>query len=273
MLARNQGARLAGAEAEKFEFRPLFRFKPVELVARQRDTADNRSEVDRRYATANMLAWGLLVFVIGACLWHDAPSWFLLLVCATIGVSMAFSATFKPGVLSKEAIKSDANSGLFFLIGFAPLGLALRAMYRFELIDWRWPLLVAMVIGLPLTLIQMRQIGGFDRHKVGAIVLSAFLCYMGPGSLIWSSLQFANDVGTPDLVASYHVQISAKHEQRGKYDTMYWVNAVDVPDLNGIEKFKLKRLAYERLSVGGDACIQVWRGMLPLRWYEVVQCS
>lgn len=272
ILARSQGARFAGVPVEKVTFRQLFRFKSAETEAQRQLRRAGRSDTDKWYGTVNRAAWPLLVFTIGVCLWHDAPSWFLLAVCGVIGSASLIAANFKPGELSDEAVKSDANSGLFALTGFAPLGLALRAMYRFELVDWQWPLLVAAAIGLPLTFMQMRPLGGVARHKIGMIFLAAFFCFAGPGSLIWSALQFANDIDKPTLVANFRVQVSGKHEQRGKYDTMYWVNVVHRPDLNGIEDFKLKKLTYERLSVGRDACIQVWRGTLPLRWYGVVEC-
>lgn len=273
ILARNQGARFAGLPVEKVEFRQFFRFRPAETVTKPRHRTSNRSDADKWYGSVNMVAWPLLVTVIGVCLWHDAPSWFLLAVSVMIGSTSLIAASFKPGELSNEAVKSDANSGLFALTGFAPLGLALKAMYRFELVDWQWPLFVAAAIGLPLTFMQMRPLGGVARHKVGAILLSIFFCFAGPGSLIWSALQFANDIGKPTLIANFRVQVSAKHEQRGKYDTMYWINTVQRPEINGLEDFKVKELTYERLSVGGDACILVRRGVLPLRWYEVVECS
>jgi hypothetical protein len=272
LIARNIGSSLAGEPAEKFDFYQVFRFKVSTEIAHKPHARVTHTNADWWYSTFNKAACVLLIFEIGVCLWHDAPNWFLFAVSLAIGGATIIAAGFRPTSLSPEVMKSDANAWLCILAGFGPLGLALRAMYRFELVDWRWPLIVAIGFGLPLAVMVGRQFGAAKTSPIRSIILGAFLCYSGPGSLIWSGLQFANAMSSPALPTVDHVRISSKHEQHGK-SAMYWINATNPPDLNGIKDFKLDRSTYDRLNEGGDACIEVRRGSLSLRWYQVVECE
>jgi hypothetical protein len=170
-------------------------------------------------------------------------------------------------------MKADANSALLTLAGFAPIGLSLKAIYRFELVDWHWPLALAAAVGLPATFILFKPHRKPSASLLAMAIFTIPFCFCGTGSLVWSGLQFANDAAGSERVELHRIQIATRHEQRGKYDTMYSVTAVNPPDLNGITRFKLNKSIYDRLTVGGNACIEVWRGMLLLRWYRVSECE
>ncbi|MEP7222006.1 MAG: hypothetical protein ABI673_04990 [Novosphingobium sp.] len=232
-----------------------------------------RALADRRYASANKAAWPLIALVIASCLWRNAPNWWLLCLCVIIAGTTVVAVWFLPGKVSRKAFQSDANSALFMLTGFIPLGLTLRAIYRFELVDWEWPVVVAAVTGLPIAFLLARPLRGPSAGPIGTAILSLFLTYSGPGSLIWSGLQFANAVGNPVLVAVHRVRIAYKHAQRGRHDITYTLRAANPPELNSITNLRVNKSTYESVSLGGEACIEVWQGWLPLRWYRVTDCK
>lgn len=266
---------LAGVDFDKRDL-PVFGFRKWRRQGRR------RSEADRRFGAANTVAWVILALVIGLCLWRDAPNWVLLSACLVVAGATIVSSRFGPENISKGALNADWNSGLFLLAGFVPLGLALRAMYRFELVDWRLPLLVALAIGLPMTALQMRPLGGLQSTgfrignrpagPIGMVLGALFLCFMGSGSLVWSGLQFANASLPPELIVVHHVRIAELHAQKSRNGTTYTMVAANPPDLNDITTFRLGAAAYARLQTGGEACIEVWRGSLALRWYRVDEC-
>ena len=231
------------------------------------------SRIDWQFSIANRAAWGISVIVVGACLLPNVPSWLLFLVSMIVAAVTIVSSRFRRDALSPEVAKANTNAGLVVLTSFLPQVLVLKTLFRFEILDWFWPLVVAIVIGLPATFVRLRSLPSMSSGRVGTIGLALFLAYTGTGSLIWSAILFANDMGQPALVADHRVVISAKHEQRGKNYTEHWINAANPPDLKGIRDFSLDRATYETLAVGGNACIEVWRGALSLRWYRVTACG
>ena len=83
---------------------------------------------------------------------------------------------------------------------------------------------------------------------------------------------FANGIGAETHLAALPTKILEKHEQRSKYGTDYIIKITPQTDLNGVESLWTNEATYDRLFVGGVACIHVWRGALPLRWYTVEEC-
>ena len=234
-----------------------------------------QSRSNRRYHTANIFAWPLLAFVVASCLWRDAPSWFLLLNALVIAAATAVAASFKNTDLSEASIKSGVNSSLIMLTGFAPMALLLRALYRYEVIDWQWPLAVAFVIGLPVTILMWWSVGRFRGRLSETIIFGIFCCFAGPGSLIGSLLLFANDIPRPSFISVYRLEVTAKSEEprRRNSGPTFYIKTVMPSDLKGIRKFKLSASAYQSISVGEDACIRVMHGTLSIRWYQVRKCT
>jgi len=240
---------------------------------------DNRkaqqSKANRLYRAANISAWPMLAFVVASCLWRDAPNWFLLLNVFVIAAATAIAASFKGTDLSKASIKSGVNSSLILLTGFAPIALLLRALYRYEVIDWKWPLAVAFVLGLPITALIWRSVGGFRGRWSETIIFGIAVCFAGPGSLIGSLLLFANGTPQPSFISIYRLEVTAKYEEprRRRSGPTYYIKTVTPPDLKSITKFKLTALAYQSISVGEKACIRVMHGTLSIRWYEARTCA
>jgi hypothetical protein len=220
----------------------------------------------------NIAAWLLSAGIVFACLAKSTASQILVGLCAG-AAAITIADICLNRKLSVPGLESNANEGRFWLTNFAPLGLALTAMYRFELVDWQWPVLVAFGIGAPFAIMQAVHLRGCDASRGPTIFLALFLCFTGPGSLIWSSLQFANDLGHPKLIHTYRSNISDTHRQRGRHDTMYWVTFVDPPKIGNVRDFKVDRDTFDHLTSGDLACVNVWQGMLSIRWYRVEKCK
>jgi hypothetical protein len=101
----------------------------------------------------NGAAWIMLPVIVAACFWSGARPWMFVGLAAVIAVATVLDIVliYKSPVRGTDV---DANQGRFFLTSFAPLVLALAAMYRFELVDWQLPLLVAAALGLPIAAMQ-----------------------------------------------------------------------------------------------------------------------
>jgi hypothetical protein len=226
----------------------------------------------------DIVAWLILIVTAAACFFGAPLIWIILLssiIAVFTIIHMVISYKAYSRLNEEEAErrrKSNINIGLFFLIMFSPMCLAITAMSRFYIVDWEWPILVAATIGLPIAYMQCRIIGGKGMPWFSAALTTTFFCYSGSGSLIWSLLLFTNAIGNPDLIGVHQSTIVALEMQRGRGPTAFWANFSDPPKLNGITDFKMDWQIYSQLAVGETACVKIRRGNLSLRWYTVTKC-
>jgi hypothetical protein len=226
----------------------------------------------------NLLAWLVLAATILACLSAVDIEW-LLVLCIMIASATIFQVWRLNHLVERVrnrrtyGLASFANGGLIALTCFAPIFLALTAMRRFELVDWQSFLVVAMVFGMPVAYLLTHFLSRKKVNKIGTALISCFFCYSGPGSLIWSSLQFANAVGSPVLIDFQQSKILEMHAQKGsRRHHTYAVTFETPPYLNGITWFELDSKTFNQLARGKTACVEVWRGNLRVRWYKVTRC-
>ena len=229
------------------------------------------NDPDLIYARANLVAWGGVVGVAGVCLWPDVPNGILLLAALGILGAALFCLAIPFAGISARVLKADANAGLLILVLFMPLMLGIRAMTRFDLVDWRWPLVAAVVAGFPLTYALLGLLNS-KPGRIAPILLSAFLSYCGPGMLVWSGLQFANSLGTPTLVAERHLTVLNKRVLKNKSSKSYVLDVEPQSDLGDLAQLKTDPDTYAGLPLGGEACIRVWRGTLAMRWFVTHAC-
>jgi len=232
-------------------------------------------------AGLNVASWLVLIATAAALFLAGARLWIFILLAGLIGVLTVFDILL-PRRPPRSA-RSNEDSGRSLATRFAPLALAIAALWRFDLVDWQIPLLIAAALGLPVAAIQTFQLrpevkfGGRPiSSPIGRRVLMAilipFFCYMGPGSLVWSSVVFVNAMIKPELANTFRSPVLKKYEDRGRYGPTYSVTFRSMPALNGITFFRLGSRTYARLNVGRDACVEVWRGGLSIRWYQVTTC-
>lgn len=238
----------------------------------------NRAVVEKGL---NVASWLVLMATAAALFSGTARLWIFVLLAGLIATITVVDLLLTPR--SPESVRSNEDSGRSLVARFAPLGLALAALWRFDLVDWQLPFLIAAALGLPIAAIQTFQLlpgvkfGGRSVSSptgrwLSMIILTPFFCYAGPGSLVWSSVVFVNAMVQPELASTFRSPVLKKYESKGRYGPTYSVTFRSTPALNDITFFRLGGSTYDQLDVGRDACLEVWRGGLSLRWYRVTTC-
>ncbi|MBC2666545.1 hypothetical protein H7F51_13545 [Novosphingobium flavum] len=219
----------------------------------------------------NASFWVLLAAQVGVSLWPGSPNWLVLFFCA-----LSASATAAFIWLSRRAPRAvapkEGNDAFFIYVLFGPLALALRATLRFETIDWEVPLAVSVIASLPISYLIFKFVGRPRNHMVTTILFSIPFCFMGPAPLIWSTMHFTNALGVdhPDVI--YRRVVTERHKQRTSKSVTYSVTVDHPLDLSGSTHFRMGPQAYEAIGVGDIACIEVFSGLLHIRWYHAEHC-
>jgi hypothetical protein len=227
---------------------------------------DRLSQVDR----AKRISKPLNVAAFLALLWAmflPHPYKLLISVLAALPLLTLLLLIRSRGIYQIEERRNDARPSLALALIGPSLGLALRAILDFNLLEWKPILFITLLISVIMTAAIFGSDPGIRRRVVGLVLLFCFCAVYGYGL----SVQ-ANSLLDRSPAQIFRTAVVDKHVTEGRSTTYYlhlqpWGPETDVTEVS------VSSQLYNSSNRGDTVCIDLHPGALRVPWYLVHRCS
>ena len=231
-----------------------------------------RTRAWHRRARADLWLWAGAMLVGAWGLLYPLPYGLCVLALgagASTFLALPFASPRRFPLLKKNGMLGTSPQ---IAVIFAFL-LAMRALLDFNLVDWFAPAVAAVGAGLLLAALAARAARRADppltRTKASGGAIALFLMGLGLG---WGVAVQATVLLDHSEPMSFRLRVEEKWITHGRIERHHVRLAPRIEELGGID-FRVDPGVYGRASVGDELCVELRRGFLAFRWYEVITCS
>jgi hypothetical protein len=225
----------------------------------------------RRPARARWRASALVLVTAVLCLWSlftgDPPLPVLIATAAMPWLAMLMARAEAPSRLvgrrRKNLVAAVMLPGL--AVGVVAFGMEEVA------VDWRIPLIVALALGAPITVLADAALHGSRVIRGRAVTSLVIFCCMSVyayGGLSLANARF--DMASPER---FRAAVLEKRITHGRYSTHWHLRLPPWGPQAEPSEAEVRASVYRAVAVGNSVCIDLHRGAFGIAWYIVERCE
>jgi len=253
----------------------------VETLAKSGVASRNWTKRKQRNVDRIVQFIGWLLFAASCLGWffYSVPLWVFICLSMTPWLALAL-VTFGRG---RFLLLGPDDRTVLNIVICVPLGLMAGALLRFDVIDWKWGLMIACLGGTlflagyfiavrstPRRRARTNVHNRATREWVREMFLILFIGFVGVG-LSWATIVFINGLWEAYPPTKLSGKVVGKSISGGKSHS-YFLRFSGQPTMLGMESFRVSRARYDRTRIGQADCVIVHSGLLGLRYYDVIDC-
>lgn len=240
----------------------------MELAA-DPDLGFDTEEREQSITSARKIARTLNAAGFAALLWgffYPRPYVWLILVLAVLPLIALTLLIQSRGIYRIDEYRNDVHPNLGLLF-FAPgLVLGMRAMLDINLLLWKPPVAVMVLLTAAMVFLIANTDSGARRRPGTLIVFFLVTLPYAYGLTVHADTLF--DKSSPQ---QFQTTVVEKHVSEGK-TTSYYLHLASWGPESGVTEVTVPSSLYELVPRGATVCIYLRAGTLRIPWYVVDQC-
>lgn len=232
----------------------------------------NPKERQARLAQARQVTRLASGVTIAAMLWayvYPHPYTWAITLLALLPWCAVAMVVLSRGLICFDAKRNDARPNTLIVLMLPAIVLGLRALLDDHLIEVMPALVYGLIAGVPLLLAACLA-GKRDPSRPWALpmlLLPLVALPYGGGLLVHADVMLDHQ---PAQV--FQAQVMRKYISTGRHPTPHLVLAPWGPKVTG-DDMTVNRAYYAHVDVDAKVCVNLHRGAVGLRWYEVQDCA